>query len=260
METGLYPFLLAWLQALWWPFARVMAALAFAPIFGDANTPMRIRVGLALILTLVALPSVSGPTDVEPLSLTAVALTLEQIAIGAMMGLTLQIVAASLSVFGFLAASQTSLAMAMLNDPIHGASSDALTILAGMLGILLFFALDVHLLLAGVLSASFTAWPIGQAFDALALRGVALGMGWLFAAAFLLATPIIFGAMLVQLGFGFMTRVAPSINIFSLGFSLVTLFGLAILVFMLRHIPEFYRQLTLRSLDLLSQLMRGHGG
>lgn len=260
MENGLYPFLLTWLQALWWPFSRVMAALAFAPVFGDPNTPMRVRVGLALILAVVALPSIQNPASVEALSLTAVVLTLEQIAIGALIGLALQIATASLSVFGFLAASQTSLAMAILNDPINGSSSDALSILAGLLGLLLFFALDVHLLLAGVLSASFAAWPVGQAFDALALRSVALAMGWLFGAAFLLATPIIFGAMLVQLGFGFMTRVAPSLNIFALGFSLVTLFGLGILLFMLRHIPEHYRLLTLRSLDLLAQLMRGHGG
>jgi flagellar biosynthetic protein FliR len=60
MEQGLYPFLLHWLQILWWPFARIMALLAFAPIFGDPTVPQRVRVIIALVLAVVALPSVSS--------------------------------------------------------------------------------------------------------------------------------------------------------------------------------------------------------
>lgn len=260
MELGLYPFLLTWLQTLWWPFARTMALLAFAPIFGDATVPMRVRVTIALVLAIVVMPSVPSSVQVDPLSLTAVKLTLEQIAIGAMLGLGLQFATTALYIFGFLSASQTSLAMAMLNDPINGSSSDALSLLASILGMLLFFALDIHLLLAGIAAASFDAWPVGQGFANLQLQTVAYNVGWVFAAAFLLATPIIFAAMLVQLGFGFMTRIAPSLNIFALGFSVVTLFGLTMLAFMLRHIPTHYRQMTQRTLDLLSQLMHQHGG
>lgn len=260
MELGLYPLLLAWLQTLWWPFARTMALLAFAPIFGDATVPMRVRVTVALVMALVVMPAAPTPSAIDPLSLTAVAVTLEQVAIGAMLGLGLQFATAALNVFGFLSASQTSLAMAMLNDPVHGSSSDALSLLAGLLGMLLFFALDMHLLLSGILASSFDAWPVGQALGRLHLQTVAYNMGWIFAAAFLLATPIIFAAMLVQLGFGFMARISPSLNIFALGFSVVTLFGLVMLAFMLRHIPLHYRQMTQRTLDMLTQLMQTHGG
>jgi len=134
MEQGLYPFLLHWLQILWWPFARIMALLAFAPIFGDPTVPVRVRVTIALTLAVVALPSVSSAViSVNAFSLTAVALTLEQIAIGAVLGLGLQFATTALSIFGFLSASQTSLAMAMLNDPVNGSSSDALSVLALLL-------------------------------------------------------------------------------------------------------------------------------
>ncbi|MDH0049156.1 flagellar biosynthetic protein FliR [Comamonas terrigena] len=257
MEQGLYPFLLHWLQILWWPFARIMALLAFAPIFGDPTVPVRVRVTIALTLAVVALPSVSSAViSVNAFSLTAVALTLEQIAIGAVLGLALQFATTALSIFGFLSASQTSLAMAMLNDPVNGSSSDALSVLALLLGMLLFFVLDIHLLVAGIVSASFDAWPVGQSLNRLQLQTVAYNMGWVFAAAFLLATPIIFAAMLVQLGFGFMARISPSLNIFALGFSVVTLFGLAMLAFMLRHIPAHYLQMTRRALDMLTLMMK----
>lgn len=257
MEQGLYPFLLHWLQILWWPFARIMALLAFAPIFGDPTVPVRVRVTIALTLAVVALPSVSSAViSVNAFSLTAVALTLEQVAIGAVLGLGLQFATTALSIFGFLSASQTSLAMAMLNDPVNGSSSDALSVLALLLGMLLFFVLDIHLLVAGIVSASFDAWPVGQSLSRLQLQTVAYNMGWVFAAAFLLATPIIFAAMLVQLGFGFMARISPSLNIFALGFSVVTLFGLAMLAFMLRHIPAHYLQMTRRALDMLTLMMK----
>ena len=260
MELGLYPFLLSWLQSLWWPFARIMALLAFAPIFGDRTVPIRVRVTIAMVLTVVVLPSAPTPTHIDPFSFTAIAVTMEQIAVGALMGLALQFATTALYIFGFLAASQTSLAMAMINDPINGSSSDALSLLASIVGMLLFFALDIHVLMAGIVSASFTAWPVGQALSQLQLQTVAYQFGWVFAAAFLLATPIIFAAMMVQLGFGFMARISPSLNIFALGFSVVTLFGLVMLAFMLRHIPTHYRQMTQRTLDLLAQLMHNHGG
>jgi flagellar biosynthetic protein FliR len=68
MEQGLYPYLLQWLQPLWWPFARTMALLSFAPIFGDPTVPQRVRVIIAMVLAVVMLPSVA-PCLVEAFSL-----------------------------------------------------------------------------------------------------------------------------------------------------------------------------------------------
>jgi hypothetical protein len=89
------------------------------------------------------------------------------------------------------------------------------------------------------------------------LQTVALNVGWVFAAAMLLALPIVFSTMVVQIGFGFLNRVAPSLNLFSLGFSLVTLFGLMMLVQVVRFIPEHYVQMTNQVLEMLQQQMRG---
>ena len=260
MENGLYPLLLTWLQTLWWPFARTMALLVFAPVFGDSSVPPRVRVIVALIVAIIVMPSSPSSQAVDIFSISVVAMTLEQIAIGMVLGLGLQLASTALNIFGFLSASQTSLAMAMVNDPVHGGSSDALSLLAAITGMLMFFSMDVHLLMTGILAASFDAWPVGQVLNHIQLQTLAYNVGWVFAAAFLLATPIIFGAMLVQMGFGFMTRIAPSLNIFALGFSIVTLFGLAMLLYVLRHIPEHYRLLTQRALGMLTQLMHTHVG
>jgi flagellar biosynthetic protein FliR len=130
-----------------------------------------------------------------------------------------------------------------------------------MLCIVVFFAVDGHLVLAGVLGASLKAWPVGAGFGPLALQALALNVAWAFSAALLLAIPMVFSTMVVQLGFGFLNRVAPSLNLFSLGFSVVTLFGLFMLSVVVRFVPEHYVRMTNQVLDMLQQQMRAapHG-
>jgi flagellar biosynthetic protein FliR len=161
---------------------------------------------------------------------------------------------------GFLASSQIGFSMAQMNDPVNGQQSDVISSLLSLVAIFVFFSIDGHLVLATVLGQSFYAWPVGQGLGAIVLQTVALNLGWVFAAAMLLALPIVFSTMVVQIGFGFLNRVAPALNLFSLGFSLVTLFGLMMLVQLVRFIPEHYIQLTNAVLDMLQQQMRAARG
>jgi flagellar biosynthetic protein FliR len=161
---------------------------------------------------------------------------------------------------GFLASSQIGFSMAQMNDPVNGQQSDVISSLLALVAIFVFFAIDGHLVLTTILGQSFHAWPVGQGLGSIVLQTVALNLGWVFAAAMLLALPIVFSTMVVQIGFGFLNRVAPSLNLFSLGFSLVTLFGLMMLVQLVRFIPEHYIQLTNAVLEMLQQQMRAARG
>jgi flagellar biosynthetic protein FliR len=167
---------------------------------------------------------------------------------------------AVVSMLGFLASSQIGFSMAQMNDPINGQQSDVVSALLGLVAILVFFAIDGHLVLVGVLGQSFLAWPVGGGYHPLLLQTVALNVGWVFAAAILLALPIVFSTLVVQIGLGFLNRVAPSLNLFSLGFSLVTLFGLMMLTQVIRFVPEHYVQMTNQVLEMLQQQMKvAHG-
>jgi len=150
--------------------------------------------------------------------------------------------------------------MAQMNDPANGQQSDVVSGMLGLVAILVFFAIDGHLVLVGVLGQSFRAWPVGSGYNGLLLHTVALNVGWVFAAAILLALPIIFSTLVVQIGLGFLNRIAPSLNLFSLGFSLVTLFGLLMLAQVVRFIPEHYVQMTNQVLEMLQQQMRASHG
>lgn len=252
--------LLPFISALWWPFCRIMALLSTAPVVGDALVPVTVRVLLSLVLAFLMLPLTKGAAMPDPFSLAGVVVMIEQAVIGGVIGLAMQLTMAVVNMLGFLVSSQVGFSMAQMNDPVNGQQSDVISGLLGLVAILVFFAVDGHLVLAGVLGQSFKAWPVGGGYKGMLLQTVALNVGWVFSAAVLLALPIVFSTMVVQIGFGFLNRVAPSLNLFSLGFSLVTLFGLMMLVQVVRFIPEHYVQMTNQVLEMLQQQMgAAHG-
>jgi flagellar biosynthetic protein FliR len=253
-------FLLPLISALWWPFARSMAMLTTAPVLGEAYVPLPVRALLSVALAFMMLPLTKGAVMPDPFSLAGVLAMVEQAVIGGVIGLALQLTMAVVSMLGFLTSSQVGFSMAQMNDPINGQTSDVISALLGLVAILVFFGIDGHLVLVGVLGQSFRAWPVGGGYGSLLLQTVALNVGWVFAAAILLALPIVFSTLVVQVGLGFLNRVAPSLNLFSLGFSVVTLFGLMMLVQVVRFVPEHYVQMTNQVLEMLQQQMRmAHG-
>lgn len=257
----LFGILLPLIGALWWPFCRIMAMMATAPVLGDGTIPMPVRALLAVVLAFLMLPLTSKGLLPDPFSLAGVLAMLEQAIIGGVLGLALQFAMAAITLLGFLASSQIGFSMAQMNDPVNGQVSDVVSGLMSLVAMLVFFAIDGHLVLTAVLGQSFRAWPVGAGLQPLLLEAVAFNVGWVFSAAILLALPIVFSTVVVQLGFGFLNRVAPSLNLFSLGFSLVTIFGLLMLVQLVRFIPDHYVAMTNQVLEMLQdQMRRTHGG
>lgn len=256
--TGLFADLLQLLPALWWPFCRFLAALAVAPLTGEGMTPARVRIGIALVLAVASLPALRGMPAIDPFSLYGIAVAVEQAIIGLIFGLAFQLVMAVLSLLGFLVSSQMGLSMAVMNDPGNGNSSDVVSTLLYLLGAMVFFAVDGHLVLIQVVYTSFKAWPVGSGIDVLSLKMLANSVGWVLAAAILLALPAVFATFVVQIGFGLINRVAPALNLFSLGFPVVTLFGLGTLGLIVRFVPEQYLRLSGQLLQMLDGML-GHG-
>ncbi|TFW29256.1 flagellar biosynthetic protein FliR [Massilia horti] len=256
----LVSYLLPLIGALWWPFCRIMALLSTAPAIGDGPVPLAVRALLSLVLSFLMLPLTQGAVMPEPFSLHGVVVMIEQAVIGGVIGLALQFAMTVMSMLGFLVSSQVGFAMAQMNDPMNGQPSDVMSTLLQLAAILVFFAIDGHLVLAAVLGQSFRAWPVGSGYGPLLLHTVALNLGWVFSAAMLLAVPVVFSTLVVQIGFGLLSRVAPSLNLFALGFSLVTLFGLTMLAQVVRFIPEHYLAMTNQILEMLQLQMRAAHG
>ncbi|MFT7772909.1 flagellar biosynthetic protein FliR [Roseateles sp.] len=257
-----FPQLLALLSGLWWPFCRTLAMLSAAPLIGEAMVPVSVRVLLSLVLAVVLLP-VSQSTaiaGINPWSLQGVAAAAEQAVLGFVLGLAFHLAMAAITVLGYLLSSQLGLAMAVMNDPLNGSSSDVISALLSVLCMLVFFSVDGHLLLLGVLGQSFKAWPVGSGLLSISLETVAYNVAWVFSAALLLALPVVLSTFVVQMGLGLLNRVAPTLNLFSLGFAVVTLFGLFMLSQMLSFVPAHYLRMTERVLEMIGQGLRGGAG
>lgn len=239
------------LSAVWWPFCRVLGMLNAAPIIGENMVPITVRVLLSIVLAVIFIPVAQPVTPIDPLSMEAIVITMHQALLGFGLGLAFHLTMAVMQMLGFVVSSQMGLSMAVMNDPMTGASSDVIATLLYLLCVMVFFSIDGHLVLAQVIGASFRAWPVGGPFDITTLRDIAYNVAWVFSAALLLAIPVVFSTMVVQMGFGMLNRIAPALNLYSLGFAAIIVFGLYMLGYLVQVLPGHYLRLTQQVLELL---------
>ncbi|WP_312773688.1 flagellar biosynthetic protein FliR [Atlantibacter hermannii] len=244
--------------ALWYPFVRILAFVHFAPIFDNPAMNVRIRIIVALGLSIVITPMIDAPVPEGLLSLQTVLLTLEQIVWGMVFGLMMQFVFLALQLAGQILSFNMGMSMAVMNDPASGASTTVLSEFIYIYAALLFFIMNGHLLLVSILYKGFIYWPIGNVLNPQTLRSVALALGWVLSAATLLAMPTTFIMLVVQMGFGFLNRVSPALNLFSLGFPVNMLAGLCCFAALLYALPDHYLHLTNNVLHLLDTLRSAH--
>src|SRR5690606_32548446 len=121
---------------------------------------------------------------------------------------------------------------------------------------LLFFAIDGHLVTVSVLYQSFLAWPIGSGLHFDGFATIVYGFAWVFAAATLIAAPIVFCMMLVKFCFGLLNRVSPAMNLLTLSFPIGIVSGLLLIQFTLPNVAEGYLHLTRQLLETIAVMLR----
>ncbi len=221
----------SWLGQAFWPFLRIGGCLMVAPMFGATYVPARIRIVLAGVLTVVALPLIPRPEGLTLLSGDGVITTLEQIVIGVAMGFALQLMFDALSLGGQLLANSMGLQFAFNLDPLRGTQTAALGQLYVMLGTLTFLALDGHIALIETLVASFRGLPVGpDGLSMAAARSLADYGQQLFTGALRIALPGMTALLVINLAFGVASRAAPGLNLFAIGLPVTLIFGLVIVL------------------------------
>jgi len=220
--------LLSWLNPLLWPFVRTLALFAGMPVFSQRNVPARVKVGLALFISLAAQPSLPvmplAPLDSLPMLLLLLA---QQMLIGLSMGFAVRLVFASLEFAGELIGLQMGLNYAGFFDPATGSQGTASARFFGSMVAFLFIAINGHLLLINALIQSFQVFPIGdEPFHFLRVAKPQVWGAEIFRIGLWIALPLITMLMFVNLVLGVISRVAPQIGVFSVGFPLTVSIGL----------------------------------
>jgi flagellar biosynthesis protein FliR len=217
----------AWLAEYIWPFFRIGACLMVAPIFGAQFVPRRLRIVLAAAITLLVTPLLPAPpAGLEPLSVPGFIVTLQQVLIGVATGFVLQVAFDALAMGGQLLSNGMGLGFAFNVDPLRGTGTPVLGELYMIIVTLTFLALDGHLMLVETLVAGFRTLPVGVSPPASTWLAVA---GWgsqLFIGALTVALPGMTALLVANLAIGVMSRAAPTLNLFAVGFPLTLAFGL----------------------------------
>lgn len=220
----------AWLAAFLFPFFRFAALMQTAPVVSHTSVPRRVRLGLALLLTVVVAPTLPPVTVGSPFSAPGLLLIAEQLAIGFAIGLTMQLAFAAVTLAGDLIGLQMGLSFASLMDPAH---SEQVPLVGAFLTVVLtlaFLALNGHLLMVSALVHTFDAFPVrADALARLDWRGLAQGATIVFATGFAIALPAIAALLIASLALGVLTRTAPQLNLFAVGFPVTLGIGLLML-------------------------------
>ena len=241
---------------LLWPMVRVSAFLLAAPFFSLQAVTVRIRVLLAALLTWLIYPLFDWPV-IDPITALGLKEMVVQVFIGVTMGLILQIVNAALIVGGQGISTSMGLSMSNMIDANMG-NVPVISQFLVVCSTLIFLGLGGHVIVISLLLESFRLLPIAAMIDMQALS--ALMIQWssmIFIGAVLLGMPMMASLLLINMGLGVITRAAPALNIFAVGFPAMILAGLLLLLMSMSSIGFRITWLWQQAFDILGQALGG---
>jgi flagellar biosynthetic protein FliR len=239
---------------LLWPMIRISAFLLTSPFFSIQAVTVRIRVLLAVLLTWMVYPLTNWPV-IDPFTAIGLREIFMQVFVGVLLGTLLQVVNSALIVGGQAISASMGLSMANMVDPNMG----NVPVIAQFLVIcstLVFLGLGGHVLVISLLLESFKLLPIGEIIEAKPL--LLLTIEWsamILLGGLLLALPIMTSLLLINIGLGVITRAAPALNIFAVGFPAMILAGMILLAMSMSSIGFRIQWLWQEAFEKLGQVL-----
>ena len=220
--------------------------LMIAPIYAASSFPVRIRVVLAVLVTAALYPVLEPLKGVDPVSLQGFIILAHQVVIGAAMGFFLQMAFQLLVIAGEAIAMTMGLGFARMMDPQNGVQVPVVAQYFIIIATLLFLSMNGHLLLLQMIIKSFDILPVSEV--GMTRDGIWQVVSWgsqMFIGAILVAIPAVTALLMVNIAMGVITRAAPQLNIFAVGFPLMLLLGFVLLVLTLPSVlPQFANQVS----------------
>jgi flagellar biosynthetic protein FliR len=241
--------LAAWYGAVFWPMVRVLALISVAPLLSHRAVPVRMKIALALSITVLLVPQVQSPPITDVLTAPGLMLLINNVLIGVVIGFAVRLVFAALELAGELIGLQMGLSFVGFFNPGTGQQQNAVASFMSLLALLMFIAIDGHLMLIHALAESFRLYPVSVGMDLPMGFDRLLRLGSdMFAIALTIALPFLAVMLLTNVVLGVLARVAPQINIFAVGFPMTILVGLVTLFLLLPYIETPLRSALERAL------------
>ena len=234
----------AWIVAFFFPLARILALVTTAPPFNNQglNTQARLILGLAIAFAIA--PALPPTAAIDPASGPGLLLLALQVLIGLTMGFAMRLVFSAIDLAGTMISNQMGLGFATAYDPQSAAQTAVISEFLGMLALLIFLAINGHLMVIATLGESFALLPIsaGIIADASWLN-IANAGGVIFSSGVLLSLPLVVALLIANIALGVLGRVAPQLNLMAIGFPITIVLGFSALIVSLSYLASPLQQL-----------------
>jgi flagellar biosynthesis protein FliR len=219
-----------WVSRMWWPALRVSGFVLTAPAASETVVPGRVKIVLTMALAFLLAPLVQVPAGLSIFSAAGMLAAVLELLIGVSIGMVVQLAFEALIFAGQSISLTMGLGFATLVDPQRGAQVPVLGQMFMIFGTLIYLSINGHLMLLGALAESFHTLPIGAHVGQDFLMSVVLWGARVFDTGLLIALPAVIALVIVNLALGVVTRAAPQLNLFGIGFTITLLSGFFVLL------------------------------
>jgi flagellar biosynthetic protein FliR len=253
-----FPFaiIIQWLSDFLLPLVRISSMIMVMAGLGAQTVPTRIKLGLSVTVTFAVVPVLPPSQFTELFSLSMIFVVIQQMIIGIAIGFASLLLLNTFIIAGQILAMQTGLGFASVVDPANGLSVPAVGQFYLILATLLFFVFNGHLMMIQMVVFSFETLPInGQWLVVDNYWQIVNWGGWMFATALALSLAPLTAMLVINISFGIMTRAAPQMNIFAVGFAFTLVAGLTIIWATLGNFIVQYEFQWLKTVELMCHLI-----
>jgi flagellar biosynthetic protein FliR len=246
--------LMGWAGLYVWPTLRLLSLFMAAPLFSHRSIPARVKIGLSLVIAVAIAPALPTGNIVALDSPQAVSLVIQQVLIGLSMGFVVRLTVAAIELAGEVIGLQMGLSFAGFFDPQSQEGGNAVGSWLGIVAMLILLSINGHLLIINALIDSFRIFPIGAGLYSIQeAGGIAASGAQIFRLGLQLALPFIAVLLIVNLALGVMMRVAPQLNLISVGMPATISVGAACLFLLLPYLEQPLTQAIEASIGGLSK-------
>ncbi len=249
-----------WLAALIYPLVRILALIASSPIFGNSQIPIPVKVGFSVVLAIIIAPTIGAVPQVALSSPQGLLIMIQQIIIGLAMGFTISLIFNAVDMAGELAGLQMGLGFASFYDPVNAVQSAIISQWLGIIASLAFLAINGHLYMISALAESFKTLPIGSMMSAQGYNGIAHWGATIFVYAVQISVPILAALLITNIALGILTRAAPQLNIFAVGFPITLAIGFFVMALTIPYLVPMLDRLTHDGIGTALNLIKPSAG
>lgn len=253
-----------WIASLLWPLSRILGLITAAPLFGNRGIPASAKILLGIMLAMIIAPTVPALPAVDPMSLSGLLILAQQMVVGLAMGFAMRIVFAAIEMMGEISALAMGLGFATFFDPQTRGRSSAISQFLALLATMVFLSINGHLVLLAALAESFSTLPISAApINANGFHQLATWGGRIFSAGVQFSLPIIAALLITNIALGILTRAAPQLNIFGIGFPITIGLGFIMIGLILPYLSGPFQQIFnegIEQIRLINRSMTASGG